>query len=61
MSGTLRASPLYIPQSNGIFHSVALGVATVVVDGQLAAYPRSEQTPPPTRFARLERGQRAGG
>jgi enamidase len=36
------------------------GVASVVVDGQLAVYPRSEQTPPPTRLARLERGQAPG-
>ena len=33
------------------------GVATVIVDGQLVVYPRSEQTPPPTRLAHLERGQ----
>jgi len=32
------------------------GVATVIVDGQIVVYPRSEQTPPPTRLARLERG-----
>jgi enamidase len=32
------------------------GVATVIVDGQVVVYPRSEQTPPPTRLARLERG-----
>ena len=33
------------------------GVATVIVDGQIVVYPRSEQTPPPTRLARLERGE----
>jgi enamidase len=32
------------------------GVAAVIVDGQVVVYPRSEQTPPPTRLARLERG-----
>jgi enamidase len=36
------------------------GVATVVVDGKLAVYPRSEQTPPPTRLARVERGEAPG-
>ena len=30
---------------------------TVILDGQIVVYPRSEQTPPPTRLARLERGQ----
>lgn len=29
------------------------GVATVIVDGQIVVYPRSEQTPPPTRLATL--------
>ena len=32
------------------------GVAAVIVDGQVVVYPRSEQTPPPTRLAHLERG-----
>ena len=32
------------------------GVATVIVDGEVVVYPRSEQTPPPTRLARVERG-----
>ncbi len=36
------------------------GVACVIVDGRLVVYPRSEQTPPPTRLARLERGQPPG-
>jgi enamidase len=32
------------------------GVATVIVDGEVVVYPRSEQTPPPIRLARVERG-----
>jgi enamidase len=32
------------------------GVATVVVGGRIVVYPRSDQTPPPTRLAQLERG-----
>jgi hypothetical protein len=32
------------------------GVATVIVGGDVVVYPRSEQTPPPTRLARVERG-----
>ncbi len=36
------------------------GVGTVIVDGTIVVHPRSEQTPPPTRLARVERGQASG-
>jgi enamidase len=32
------------------------GVATVIVDGEVVVYPRSEQTPPPTRRAEIVKG-----
>ena len=32
------------------------GISTVITDGNLVVYPRSEQTPPPTRLASIERG-----